>query len=46
VLGVLFSGVKRPGLEADYSSPASVEVKKNVYLYIHSPIRLLGIVLN
>jgi hypothetical protein len=37
LLGFLSPGVKWPGLEADYSPPASVEVKKNVDLYIHSP---------
>jgi hypothetical protein len=38
--------VKRQDREADGSLPANVEVKKNVDLYIHSPIRLHGIVLN
>jgi hypothetical protein len=37
--------VKRPGREADHSPPASAEVKKNVNLYIHSPICIHGIVL-
>jgi hypothetical protein len=41
----IFSGVKRQEREADHSSPTSVEVKKNVDLYIHSPIRLHGILL-
>jgi hypothetical protein len=36
-------GVKRPGREADHSPSASAEVKKT---YIHSPIRLHGVVLN
>jgi hypothetical protein len=44
--GALSPGVKRPGLEADHSPPASAEVKENVDLYIHSPIRLHGLVLN
>jgi hypothetical protein len=44
--GVFSPGVKRPGLEADHSVPTSAEVKKNVDIYIHSPIRLHGIVLN
>jgi hypothetical protein len=43
--GLLSSGVKRPGREADHSPPASAEVKANVDLYIHSPIRLHGTVL-
>jgi hypothetical protein len=46
VLGTLSPGVKRLGCEADHSPPASAEVKKNVDLYIHSPIRLHGVVLN
>jgi hypothetical protein len=46
VPGVLSQEVKRQGRGADHSPPASVEVKKNVDLYIHSPIRLHGIVLN
>jgi hypothetical protein len=29
--------VKRPGREADYSPPSSVEVKECVELYFHSP---------
>jgi hypothetical protein len=41
-----FPGVKRPGREVDHSPPTSAEVKKNVDLYIHSPIRLHGVVLN
>jgi hypothetical protein len=36
----------RPGHEADSSPPTSAEVKKNVDLHIHSPIRLHGVVLN
>jgi hypothetical protein len=39
-------GVKRQGREADHSPPTSAEVKKNVDLYIHSPIRLHGVMLN
>jgi hypothetical protein len=39
-------GAKRPGREADHSPPASAEVKENVDLYIHSPIRLHDVVLN
>jgi hypothetical protein len=39
-------GVKRPGGEADHSPPSSAEVKESVELYLHSPIRLHGVVLN
>jgi hypothetical protein len=40
-------GVKRPGREADHSPPATAEVKKMwIYVYIHSSIRLHGVVLN
>jgi hypothetical protein len=39
-------GVKRSGREADYSPPSSVEVKVCVKLYLHSPIRLHGVVLS
>jgi hypothetical protein len=38
-------GVKRPGREADNSPPYSTEVKECVELYLHSPIRLYGMVL-
>jgi hypothetical protein len=44
--GSSFPEVKRPGREVDHSPPTSAEVKKNVTLYIHSPIRLHGVVLN
>jgi hypothetical protein len=44
--GALSLGVKQPGLETDHSPPTSAEVKKNVELYIHSPIRLQDVVLN
>ncbi|PNF26249.1 hypothetical protein B7P43_G02656 [Cryptotermes secundus] len=37
------TGVKRPGREGDHSS-TTAKVKKNVFLYIHSPIRLHGTV--
>jgi hypothetical protein len=30
-------GVKRPGREADHSTPSSAEVKESVELYFHSP---------
>jgi hypothetical protein len=39
-----FPGVKRPGREADHSPPSSADVKNGGAL--HSPIRLLDIVLN
>jgi hypothetical protein len=45
VPGDLSPGEKRPEREADHSPPISAEVKK-VDLYIHSFIRLHGIVLN
>jgi hypothetical protein len=44
--GGSFPGVKRPGREANHSPATSAEVKKNVDLYIHYPIRLHGVVLN
>jgi hypothetical protein len=37
VLGALSLEVKRPGCEADHSSPSSAEVKECVELYIYSP---------
>jgi hypothetical protein len=41
VPGVLFLGKKRPGHEADYSPPSSVEIK-NAWSYTSTPpIRLL-----
>jgi hypothetical protein len=39
-------GVKRPGREVDHSPPTIAEVKNKVDLYIHSHIRLHGVVLN
>jgi hypothetical protein len=44
--GSLCPKVKRPESEADDLPPTSAEVKKNVDMYIHSPILLHGIVLN
>jgi len=41
-----FSGVKRLGREADNSPPSSAEIKECVELYLHSPIRLHGVVLS
>jgi hypothetical protein len=46
VQGALSPGVKRSGRKADYSPSPSSEVKENVDLYIHFPIRLHGVVLN
>jgi hypothetical protein len=37
-----FPGVKRPGRKADHSPPSSAEVKECMELYLHSPIRLHG----
>jgi hypothetical protein len=39
-------GVKRLWREADHSPPSSAEVKEWVELYLHSPIRLHGVVLS
>jgi hypothetical protein len=46
VLGSLSLGIKRPGRAADHSRPSSAEVKECVELYLHSPIRLHGMVLS
>jgi hypothetical protein len=46
VPGALTLGVKRPGREADHSPPFSVEVKECAELYLHSSIRLHGVVLS
>jgi hypothetical protein len=43
--GGLSLGVKRPGREAHHSPPSSAEVKEWVEVYLHSPIRLHGVVL-
>jgi hypothetical protein len=46
VLRALCPGIKRPGCEAEHSSPPSAEVKKTwVYTYT-LPIRLHGVVVN
>jgi hypothetical protein len=45
VTGTLSLGVKQPGREADHSPPSSAEVREWVELYLHSPIRLHGVVL-
>jgi hypothetical protein len=36
----------RPGRETDHSPPSNAEVKEYVRLYLHSPIRLHGVVLS
>jgi hypothetical protein len=46
VLGSRPSGVKRHEREADHSPPTSAEDQENEDLYLHSPIRLHGVVLN
>jgi hypothetical protein len=46
VLGALSLGVKLLGQEADHSPPSGADVKEYVELYLHSPIRLHGIVLS
>jgi hypothetical protein len=45
VPGALSLGVRQVAREADHSPPSSVEVKEWVELYLHSPIRLHGVVL-
>jgi hypothetical protein len=46
VPGALSLGLRRPGREAVHSPPSSAEVKECVGLYLHSPIRLHGVVLS
>jgi hypothetical protein len=46
VPAALSLGVKRPEREADQSCPSSAVVKECVELYLHSPIRLHGVVLS
>jgi hypothetical protein len=46
VPGALSLEVKWPCREADHSAPSSAEVKECVELYLHSPIRLHGVVLS
>jgi hypothetical protein len=45
-LGKSGSGIKRLGREADHSPPSSAGVIECVELYLHSPIRLHGVVLS
>jgi hypothetical protein len=44
--GALSLGVKRPWRESDHSPPSTAEVKEYVKIYLHSPIRLHGVVLS
>jgi hypothetical protein len=44
--GALSLGVKRPGREAYHSLPSNADVKERVDIYLHSPIRLHGLVLS
>jgi hypothetical protein len=44
VPAALSLGIKRPSSEADHSPPSSAEVKECVEQYLHSPIRLHGVV--
>jgi hypothetical protein len=44
--GALSLGANRQGCEADHSTFSSAEVKECVELYLHSPIRLHGVVLS
>jgi hypothetical protein len=44
--GALSLGVKRPEREAEHSPLSSTEVKECIELYLHSPIRLHGVVLS
>jgi hypothetical protein len=44
VPGDLYLEVKWPGREADHSPPSSAEVKECVDLYLHSPVRLHGVI--
>jgi hypothetical protein len=44
VPGALSLAVKRPGREAAHSPASSSEVKECVELFLHSPIRLHGMV--
>jgi hypothetical protein len=46
VPGALSLGVKRPGREADHSSPSSAEVKNSWSYTSTHPIRLNGVVLS
>jgi hypothetical protein len=41
-----FPGGKAAGREADHSPPSSADVKECVKIYLHSPIRLHGVVIS
>jgi len=44
VPGALSLGVKQPRCEAVHWSPSSARIEECVELYLHSPIRLHGVV--
>jgi hypothetical protein len=44
--GALYLGVKLPGREANHPPPSSAEVIGCVELYLHSLLRLHGVVLS
>jgi hypothetical protein len=46
VPGSLTLGLKQLGREADHTLPSSPELKECVELYLHSPLRLYGVVLS
>jgi hypothetical protein len=46
VQGSFYSGVKRPGREADHPPPASAEVKNGATMLLHRPISFHGMVFN
>jgi hypothetical protein len=46
VLGALSLGIKWPGHESGHSPPSRADVKECMELYLHSPIRLHGVVLS
>jgi hypothetical protein len=43
--GLFLPGVKLPGREADHSPPTSADIKK-IWLYMSTPTRLHGVMLN
>jgi hypothetical protein len=46
VPGAVSSEVKRTGREAYHSPPSSTEIKNAWEMYLHSPMRLHGVVFN
>jgi hypothetical protein len=46
ILGAVYPGLKHPDLEADSSTPAGVEMKNILFLYLHLSICLDGMMLN